>query len=121
MYVPFFPFVSRLFEGRRPRRRNLAWALPRLRPQAQPSAPEWDKVERYCHYKSVYAKAQADVAKNGAFLEAKNGIAYKNPALAVMNQPTSRCSSSRWIICSYEKSIGAIGSAPPRLRRPFAP
>ena len=52
----------------------------------QPDQIDLDNMERYCHYQSIYHAARADVAKNGAFLRADNGIAYKNPAMVVMHQ-----------------------------------
>jgi P27 family predicted phage terminase small subunit len=47
------------------------------------------KFERYCSYVSIYTAARSDVAANGPFLKASNGIAYRNPAFTVMNQAQS--------------------------------
>lgn len=71
--------------------------------KSDPKSVVLDAMVRYCHYSSVYRKAQDDVQTNGPTLVAVNGIRYANPALKVMHQSQNQLDK---LAKSFEYMLG---------------
>ncbi len=86
IYNPIIPPIPASLVGNDKAEQTWNLLTSKLRSFASFDDCDLIKIERYIHYKAVYEDAHADVSVNGAFLKANNGISYKNPAFAIMNQ-----------------------------------